>query len=82
MINIQIGGTMRINIVIDDELMNRALKASKLKIKKDAIKAGLKLLIKFNRQAKVKNTEVNLSGSEILMKCGQTNDSCRLICLD
>jgi Arc/MetJ family transcription regulator len=45
---------MRTNVVIDDKLMNRALKASKLKTKKDAIEAGLKLLIKFNRQAKVK----------------------------
>ncbi|NOY07561.1 MAG: hypothetical protein GXP33_01820 [Spirochaetes bacterium] len=32
--------------------MNGALKVSGLKIKKDAIEAGLKLLVKFERQEK------------------------------
>ena len=45
---------MRTNVVIDDDLMTDALKASGIKTKKDAIEAGLKLLVKFNRQAKIK----------------------------
>ncbi|MFN2266766.1 MAG: type II toxin-antitoxin system VapB family antitoxin [Desulfonatronovibrio sp.] len=36
---------MRTNVVIDDELMKSALKASDLKTKKDVIEEGLKLLI-------------------------------------
>ncbi len=35
--------------------MESALKSSGFKTKKDAIEAGLKLLVKFKRQAKVKN---------------------------
>jgi len=46
---------MRTNVVIDDELMRTALKLSGLRTKKDAIEAGLKLLVKFNLQAKVKD---------------------------
>ncbi|MBI3038699.1 type II toxin-antitoxin system VapB family antitoxin, partial [bacterium] len=36
---------MRTNIVIDDDLMEAALKASKKKTKKSVIEEGLKLLI-------------------------------------
>jgi Arc/MetJ family transcription regulator len=46
---------MRTNVVIDDNLMKAALDSSGLKTKKDAIEAGLKLLVRFNRQAKIKN---------------------------
>jgi Arc/MetJ family transcription regulator len=46
---------MRTNVVIDDALMDKALRLSGLQSKKDAIEAGLKLLVKFNRQAKVKD---------------------------
>lgn len=46
---------MRTNVVIDDKLMKTALKQSGFRTKKDAIEAGLKLLVKFNRQAKVRN---------------------------
>jgi len=35
--------------------MESALKSSGLKTKKDVIEAGLKLLVKFKRQAKVKS---------------------------
>ncbi len=45
---------MRTNVVIDDKLMNGALKASGLKTKKDAIEAGLKLLVKFKRLSKIR----------------------------
>ncbi len=46
---------MRTNVVINDSLMKSALKSSGFKTKKDAIEAGLKLLVKFKRQSKVKN---------------------------
>lgn len=46
---------MRTNVVIDDNLMKSALEISGMKTKKDAIEAGLKLLVRFNRQAKVRD---------------------------
>ena len=46
---------MRTNVVIDDDLMKLALKFSGLRTKKDTIEAGLQLLVKFNRQTKVKD---------------------------
>ena len=45
---------MRTNVVIDDELMETALKLSGLPTKRAAIEAGLKLLINFKRQIKAK----------------------------
>jgi Arc/MetJ family transcription regulator len=41
---------MRTNIVIDDELMTKALKASGLRTKKEAVEQGLKLLIRLKSQ--------------------------------
>ena len=41
---------MRTNIVIDDKLMNDALKATGLETKKEAVEEGLKLLIQRNKQ--------------------------------
>jgi len=46
---------MRTNIVIDDELMENALKASGLATKKDAVEQGLKLLIKRNQQQEIRS---------------------------
>ncbi len=54
---------MRTNVVIDDKLMSVALKASGLKTKKDTIEAGLKLLVKLNRQAKLKSFRGKLKWS-------------------
>ncbi len=45
---------MRTNIVIDDELMTNALKASGLKTKKDVVEQGLKLLIKRDEQQAIR----------------------------
>jgi Arc/MetJ family transcription regulator len=45
---------MRTNVVLDDELMQSALKASGLKTKKDAIEEGLKLLVQVKNQSKIK----------------------------
>lgn len=46
---------MRTNVVLDDDLINSALKLSGFKTKKKAIEEGLKLLIQVNRQKKVKD---------------------------
>lgn len=54
---------MRTNVVIDDELMKGALKASGLKTKKDAIEAGLKLLVKFKQLSKIRKYRGKLKWS-------------------
>lgn len=41
---------MRTNIVIDDELMAEALKASGCETEKEAVEKGLKLLVQLSRQ--------------------------------
>lgn len=46
---------MRTNVVIDDDLMDEALKLSKLKTKKDAVEEGLKLLVQRKKQENIKD---------------------------
>ncbi len=45
---------MRTNAIIDDNLMDSALKVSGLKTKKDVIEEGLKLLVQTRSQLKIK----------------------------
>ncbi len=45
---------MRTNIVIDDQLMAEALKATGLNTKKEAVEEGLKLLVRRNRQQEIR----------------------------
>lgn len=45
---------MRTNVVLDDNLINTALKLTGLRTKKRAIEEGLKLLIQVNKQSKIK----------------------------
>jgi Arc/MetJ family transcription regulator len=45
---------MRTNVVIDDELMEEALRVSGLKTKKDAVNEGLKLLVQRKKQEHIK----------------------------
>lgn len=45
---------MRTNIVIDEELMNDALKATGLKTKKEVVELGLKTLVRLDRQQQIK----------------------------
>ena len=52
---------MRTNVVLDDRLMNTALKVSGLKTKKSAIEEGLKLLIQLNGQGKIRDFRGKLS---------------------
>jgi len=46
---------MRTNVVIDDDLMQSAIKASGLKTKKETIEEGLKLLVQLKGQTAVKH---------------------------
>jgi Arc/MetJ family transcription regulator len=48
------GGGMRTNIVIDDQLMADALKATGLDTKKEAVEQGLKLLVRQNKQQAIR----------------------------
>ena len=45
---------MRTNIVIEDDLMEEALKVSGLKTKREAVEAGLRLLVQTRRQKRIK----------------------------
>lgn len=45
---------MRTNIVIDDRLMDDALKVTGITTKKEAVEQGLKLLIRHNKQQAIR----------------------------
>jgi Arc/MetJ family transcription regulator len=51
---------MRTNIVIDDQLMAEALKATGLQTKKEAVEEGLKALIRLKKQADVRSLKGKL----------------------
>ena len=51
---------MRTNIVIDDELMAKALKATGLTTKKDVVEQGLKLLIRRQEQQSIRDLKGKL----------------------
>ena len=59
---------MRTNVVIDDQLMKDALELSGFRTKKDAIEAGLRLLVEFSKQAEVKKFRGKLKWSGDLDK--------------
>ena len=59
---------MRTNVVIDDDLMETALKASQKKTKKAAIEEGLKLLILMKSQERIKEFRGKLNWSGDLEK--------------
>ena len=48
------GCDMRTNIVIDDKLMEQALRASGLSTKKEAVEQGLRLLVRQNKQQAIR----------------------------
>jgi Arc/MetJ family transcription regulator len=54
---------MRTNVVVDDNLMASALKASGLKTKKGAIEEGLKLLVQMQSQKAIKSFRGKLKWS-------------------
>lgn len=45
---------MRTNIVIDDELMDEAIKLTGAKTKKEAVELGLRTLVRIKRQERIK----------------------------
>ena len=62
---------MRTNIVIDDDLMKSALKASGKKTKKDAIEEALKLLVQIRGRKEIRKSRGKL-------KCSGSLDEMRL----
>ena len=52
---------MRTNIVIDDQLMSDALKATGLHTKKEAVELGLKLLVRQNKQQAIRKLRGKLT---------------------
>jgi len=54
---------MRTNVVVDDNLMASALKASGLKTKRGAIEEGLKLLVQMQSQKAIKSFRGKLKWS-------------------
>ena len=52
---------MRTNIVIDDKLMNDALKATGLTTKKEAVEMGLKALVRLKKQERIRKFKGKLS---------------------
>ena len=51
---------MKTNIIIDDQLIADALKATGLKTTQEAVELGLKTLIKLKQQEKIKAFKGNL----------------------
>ena len=45
---------MRTNIVIDDKLMRDALRATRLKTKREAVELGLRTLVRLNEQVELR----------------------------
>ncbi|MEX0731435.1 MAG: type II toxin-antitoxin system VapB family antitoxin [Aquisalimonadaceae bacterium] len=52
---------MRTNIVIDDSLMNEALKLTGAKTKKEAVEIGLRTLVQLKRQERIKRYKGKLA---------------------
>ncbi len=46
---------MRTNVVIDDELMSRAMRSSGCRTKRSTIESGLRLLVQVNTQKKLRS---------------------------
>lgn len=51
---------MRTNIVIDDRLIARAMRACGATTKREAVETGLKLLVRFKQQAKIRSARGKL----------------------
>jgi Arc/MetJ family transcription regulator len=45
---------MRTNIVIDDKLMRDTLRATGLKTKREAVEAGLRILVRLSKQGEIR----------------------------
>jgi len=52
---------MRTNVVLDDQLMDRALKLGGFRTKRSAIEAGLKLLVQVSSQSRLRSLRGRIS---------------------
>lgn len=52
---------MRTNIVIDDDLMKEALRATGLQTKREVVELGLRTLIRLGRQQRIRNLRGKLT---------------------
>jgi Arc/MetJ family transcription regulator len=52
---------MRTNIVIDDDLMRDALRATGMKTKREAVEEGLRTLLRLKRQEEIRKFRGKLS---------------------
>ena len=62
---------MRTNIEIDDELMTEALRLTGLKTKRAAVEAGLRALIRLNKQRKISISPARFNGRAIWTRAGK-----------
>ncbi len=64
---------MRTNIVIDDRLMNEAMKKAGVKTKRAAVEAGLRLLIQVKSQSRIRRLrgKVRWTGDLNEMRAGR-----------
>ena len=67
---------MRTNIMIDDDLIEEALRTSGLKTKKAVVDAGLRLLIQTKKQADVRSLRGKIAwdGNLDVMRESRTGD--------
>ena len=68
---------MRTNIVIDDKLIRKAMKATGLKTKRAVVEAGLKLLIQVKAQTGIRNLrgKVNWEGNLDEMRASRVREN-------
>jgi Arc/MetJ family transcription regulator len=68
---------MRTNIVIDDKLIQQAMKATGLKTKRAVVEAGLKLLIQVKAQTGIRNLrgKVNWEGHLDEMRASRVREN-------
>jgi Arc/MetJ family transcription regulator len=52
---------MRTNIVIDDKLMQNALRVTGLKTKREAVELGLKTIVRLGKQTEIRRLRGKLS---------------------
>jgi Arc/MetJ family transcription regulator len=63
---------MRTNIVIDDKLMEDALKATGLTTKKEAVEMGLKTLVRMKKQERIRKFKGKLTWEGDLIEMRKT----------
>jgi Arc/MetJ family transcription regulator len=68
---------MRTNIVLDDKLVQKAMRASGLKTKRAVVEAGLRLLVQLEAQTGIRRLrgKVAWEGDLDQMRAGRNTDS-------